>query len=249
MTQTTAIELTNELRQAMIDHAAAEAPRECCGMLVRNAEDDVLRYCRSRNLFAGEVGQDRFQIDPELYAAASDSGRIEAIVHSHPLASANPSMADRFGCERSGLPWLIVGWPSGVIKTIEPCGWVAPLVGREFEFGVLDCYTLIQDWYVREWSVALPDFEREDGFWERGEDIYREGFPLAGFAELPHGTVPQRGDVLLMHVRSEINNHGAVYLGDGQMLHHMFGAPSEVTVWGHAWQIRTSAVLRHRSRL
>ena len=35
-------------------------------------------------------------------------------------------MADRVGCERSGLPWLVMGWPSGVVKSIEPEGWQAP---------------------------------------------------------------------------------------------------------------------------
>jgi proteasome lid subunit RPN8/RPN11 len=91
---------------------------------------------------------DAFVLDPRDYAAAADEGTVLAIVHSHPNASAHPSMADRVMCERSGLPWLIMGWPSGVMTRTEPVGWRAPLVGREFHHGVLDCYTLIQDYYA-----------------------------------------------------------------------------------------------------
>ena len=71
----------------------------------------------------------------------------------------------------------------------------APLVGRAFHHGVLDCcYTLVRDWYRQERGVELLDFDRTDVWWERGENIYVEGFPVAGFravnrAEVSHGDV------------------------------------------------------------
>jgi proteasome lid subunit RPN8/RPN11 len=242
--------LGGALRAEMLAHAAEEAPLECCGLLVdvpaeaAGALHDQRVYVRSRNLRPD--GGERFELDPEIWAAAEEAGTIRAVVHSHPHASAHPSMADRAGCEASGVPWLIVGWPSGAMVAIEPEGWQAPLVGREFTFGVLDCYTLIQDWYWRQWQVRLPDFAREDGFWERGHALYREGFPAAGFTEV--AGEPQAGDVLLMRIRSEVENHAAVYLGDGVILHHLYGRPSGHDCWGHAWRTRTTAVLRHRSR-
>jgi proteasome lid subunit RPN8/RPN11 len=241
--------LPDDVRQAMIEHAGAEQPRECCGLLVRDTDAGTLHYMRAENLYRGLAGEDRFLLDPEAWAAAEAFGDVLAVVHSHPHASANPSMADRVQCERSGLPWIVVGWPSGMLVELAPSGWSAPLEGREFHHGVLDCYTLVQDWYWRELAIALPDFDREDGWWERGGNLYRANLERAGFVEVG-GQEPQRGDGLLMRVRSpEVDNHAAVYLGDGYMLHHLYGQLSRRERWDWPWQRRTTAIVRHRSLL
>lgn len=234
--------------KAMLQHAEEEAPRECCGLLVQ-AFDGAMHYRPAANLAPADAGRDRFTLDPQAWIDAESFGIVAAVVHSHPNASANPSMADRAQCERSGLPWLIVGWPSGAIVQVDPEGWEAPLEGRTFHHGVLDCYTLAQDWYRREWGLVLPDFEREDGWWERGRglNLYRDGLAAAGFVQV-HDE-PQRGDGLLMRVLSDVENHAAVYLGDGLMLHHLYGQLSRVERWDGPWQRRTTAVVRHRSRL
>lgn len=237
------IQLTNDLRAEMLDHAAAEEPRECCGLLVAMFEAQGLRYIPCKNV--APVGPDRFRVDPMDYALAEEQGEVVAVVHSHPNASANPSMADRVGCERSQLPWLVVGWPSGVIKQLEPEGWQAPYVGREFCHGVLDCYTLIQDWYWRELHIELPDFEREDTWWEGDQDLYMDNFAAAGFVKV--AGLPQRHDVALMQVLSNKANHGAVFVGGGNILHHLHGRLSCYDVYGGYWERHTMALLRHHS--
>jgi proteasome lid subunit RPN8/RPN11 len=250
VTSTTSVleQLGEDLRLAIIDHAGREAPRECCGLVVRDPDGGTLHYMPCDNLHPG--GQDRFELDPEGWRMAEDFGQVLAVVHSHPNASANPSMADRVGCERSGLPWLLVGWPSGVMKEVLPEGWQAPYTGRDFCHGVLDCYTLIQDWYRRELQLVLPEFEREDGWWERREghapqDLYMAGFEAAGFVRV--AGEPQRHDVILMQVKANVANHGAVYTGDDTLLHHLWGRLSCHDVYGGYWARHTVALLRHRS--
>lgn len=240
-------QLDVHVRTQMLAHATLEAPREACGVLARFAGGH-LAYCEGVN--TDSEGRDRFRLDPSIWAVVEDAGaEVAAIVHSHPGYSANPSMADRAQCEASGLPWVIVGLPSGHLVELAPSGWSAPLEGREFHFGVLDCYTLVQDWYHRTWGLVLPDFERTDGFWERGEHLYRNGLAEAGFVVSPTRD-PQVGDGLLMRVNSpEVDNHAAVYLGEGMMLHHLWGQPSRVERWDWPWQRRTTAIVRHRSRL
>lgn len=254
MTTNELLALVNDgLRAQLLAHAEREAPRECCGLLVRlNDAPDQVKYFPAKNLHTGAAGHDRFRLDPVDYCAAEEEGVIEAIVHSHPNASANPSMADRVGCEASGLPWLIVGWPSGVVKALQPEGWQAPLLGREFCHGVLDCYTLIQDYYRRELRIELPDFEREDDWWNKGQDLYMQGFERAGFVAVTDA--PRPHDVILMQVLADVANHGAVYLGDGVMLHHLFNRLSAREVYGDGsgggyWERHTLAILRHRSLL
>ncbi len=243
------LELVSEgLRAAMLAHAAEEAPRECCGLLVLDSAGTLV-YMRARNLHEGPAGEDRFLLDPAMWTVAEDLGDVLAVVHSHPNASAHPSMADRAMCERSGVNWVVMGWPSGVMTEIAPSGWSAPLEGRTFHFGVLDCYTLVQDWYRRVAQIELPDFEREDGFWTRGQHLYRDNLAAAGF-EVVHTTEPWPGDGLLMRIDSrEVDNHAALYLGEGMMLHHLYGQLSRKERWDWPWQRRTTAIVRHRSRM
>lgn len=245
------IELTNFVRHQVMEHAEEEAPRECCGLLVRG-QAGALMYLPAENRFAGKAGEDRFDMDPQAWVQAEELGEVVAVVHSHPNATANPSMADRVGCERSGLPWVVMGWPSGVFKQLQPCGWQAPYKGREFAHGVLDCYTLIQDWYLRELGLTLPDFDRDDDWWDDkpgqpAQDLYMDNFAKAGFVRVDGP--PLRHDVVLMQVKSNKANHGAIYLGNDVLLHHLHSRASCEDVYGGYWMRHTLAVLRHNTRV
>lgn len=230
-------------------HAVAEYPRECCGLIVVAGRKEVYRPCRN----TASTPSEHFRLPSEDYAAAEDIGRIVALVHSHPSAPATPSDADRIMCEASGLTWHIVSvgqvvgeTPScGDMQTIQPCGFEAPLVGRAFAHGILDCYTLVRDFYRRELGIALSQYEREDGWWEKGQDLYSlERLRAEGF-DLIEGA-PRRGDLVLMQIRSPVPNHAGVYLGDGQMLHHLADRLSETTPYGGMWAERTRYIVRHR---
>lgn len=222
---------------AIARHAALDYPREACGLVavIRGRQ----RYLPCRNT---AIGTEHFRIAPEDYARVEDIGEIIAVAHSHPDAPAAPSEHDRVVCEQSRLPWFIVSarkledegetfdltdW-----ARLDPSGYEAPLVGRPFSHGVLDCYSLIRDWYRRERGIELADFERRDDWWEKGEDLYRQQFAAAGFRALKEGEGPQTGDVFLAQIRSPVPNHGGVYVGDGLVLHHLHGRLSSRDVWG-----------------
>ena len=38
--------------------------------------------------------------------------------------------------------------------------------GRKFRFGVTDCYTMVRDFYKREFGIELRNYARYDKFWE-----------------------------------------------------------------------------------
>lgn len=234
-----------DLPQSVIDslraHAERAFPRESCGLIVLRG--GALDYVACRNL--ATEPEEQFILDPDDWARAEDTfDGIQAVVHSHPNASANPSDGDRLMCERSGLPWLVIGWPSGVLRWCEPCGFSLPLIGRQFEHGVVDCYTLVRDYYREVHGLALPDFARTDRWWERGEDLYLRNFKAAGFVEV---TDLQPGDGLLMQVLSDQVNHAAVYLGDNVILHHLYGRLSGRDTYGGYWQRHTRKVVRHHA--
>ena len=252
--------------EAIRQHAMAEYPRECCGLVVMVARKE--RYAPCRNI---APGADHFALAPDDYAAAEDAGRIVAIVHSHPDDTPAPSEADRVACEATGLPWHIVAVArdeagdvvAGEIRSFTPVGFQAPLLGRQFAHGVLDCYSLVRDWYKRERGVVLPDFVREDGWWEAGRtgDLYMDHYAEAGFRPLAVGEDIAPGDVILMQVRSSRANHAGVFLGSeglkeapglfavpDAMLHHLYGRQSERAVYGGYWREATRLVLRYEAK-
>ncbi len=81
--------------------------------------------------------------------------------------------------------------------------------------------------------------------------LYREaGFELIGTG--PGGAgLAREGDVLLFRVRSRVANHGAVYFGSGQILHHPSSLrPYDPTQMSrreslHRYQRMLVSVLRH----
>lgn len=230
--------------KAIREHAAQQYPREACGLVIVAKGRE--RYVPCRNL---AQGTEHFVMDPQDYAAAEDAGDVIAVVHSHPDAPATPSEADMVSCEATGLPWHILSWPADDFRTIEPSGYQAPLVGRTFAHGVLDCWSLVRDFYARELAIDLPDFERRDDWWAKGENLYIEGYPKAGFVHLNQDTPEKIGDVILMQRRADVPNHGGVYIGNGLMLHHMHGRLSTREVYGGYWREITRCVLRHKTLL
>lgn len=221
-------------------HAEREAPREACGLAV--VVKGRLRYVPCRNV----AGEAEFAIHPDDQAAAEDAGTVVAVCHSHVFIPPEPSEADRVMCEKTGLPWLIVNHPTGAHRVITPSGYRAPLIGRPFVHGALDCYSLCRDYYRETLGLDLPDYAREDDWWLKGGNLYLDHFAEAGFVEIDPGDL-RAHDALLMQVASPVPNHAAIYLGDGLILQHCHGRLSSRDVYGGYWRRVTVKALRHRS--
>lgn len=237
--------MKSNTESAIREHAAADYPRECCGLIVVVKGKE--RYLPCRNI--AESHNENFVLHPEDYALAEDMGEILAVVHSHPDAGNRPSEADRVQCAASGLPWYIVSvnaqGETSDIACYEPDNYEAPLVGRQFAHGVLDCYTLIRDYYQRELRIELPDFVREDNWWNKGDNLYMQHFADAGFDPIK-GAI-RKHDIIIMQVRAPVPNHAGVFIGDpDHMLHHMYGRLSTRDVYGGYYQEVTRIIVRHR---
>jgi len=221
-------------------HAEQEFPRESCGVV-------IIRHGRYRYLACRNVATDdsHFEIHAEDFADASDIGEITAIVHSHPNTPPLPSEADLVGCERSGLPWIIVNWPTGAIHQFAPTGHRAPLVGRPYTHGILDCYALVRDYYKTICGIELLDYDRVDEWWLKGQNLYEENFRANGFEVVTDAV--RLHDIFLMQVFSPVTNHAAVYVGDGMILQHCTNLLSSRDTYGGYWRKVTSKRVRHIS--
>ncbi len=228
-------------RAAAHADAVAQYPREACGLVV--IVKGRTRYWPCKNIAAGDG---HFVIDPHSYATAEDAGEVVGVFHSHPDASPEPSEADRRAAEATSVEWHILSLPSGEWASFKPSTYVAPLVGREFVHGVVDCYTLVRDWYRVARGIELLDFARTDEWWMHGQNLYLDNFGLAGFGSIPAGEM-SHGDVLLMKIQSPVPNHAAIYLGDGMILHHLYGRLSSRDQYNGLYQQLTVKTLRYAS--
>jgi proteasome lid subunit RPN8/RPN11 len=237
------IDLTPILPE-LFAHAEREQPRECCGLAI--VFKGKLQYRACKNISETE-GQ--FEIDPEDYALAEDAGEIVGVCHSHVYVNPNPSEADLVMCERGGVPWLIVNYPTGDYRQFEPKGYVAPLIGRTYSHAVLDCYQIVVDHFDRELNIKLPHFCRTDSWWEKGQNLYMEGLEKAGFVILGDQNYAdiRKHDCFLMQVSSPVPNHAAVYIGDNMILQHVAGRLSSRDIYGGFWRKSTNHVLRHKA--
>lgn len=226
----------------MLAHAERDFPRESCGLLV--VVKGRCRYLPCRNI---AERNEHFVLSPDDYGAAEDKGEVVAVVHSHCNLPPIPSQADLVGCEKSGVPWIIVSWPTAQVKQIEPSGYVAPLYGREFSHGILDCYSLIRDYYMQNLNIQMSDYARDDEWWLKAQNLYLDNFEEEGFVVV--NGQPEVHDLFLMQMMSAVPNHAAVYVGDGLILHHAAGRLSSRDVYGGWYQKITTHQLRHRSLL
>jgi len=224
-------------------HAQREYPKECCGFVIVERGKPVYLPVANRS----ELPDQNFAIAPQDWAAAEDRGQIIRVVHSHCNISPDPSDGDRVSCERTQVMWLIVNWPTGQIVEFAPSGFKAPLVGRPFAHGTLDCYALIRDYYRETLGIEIIDFDRREQWWLKGDNLYMQGYEQAGFVRINDLDTIQEHDVLMMQIASPVVNHAAVYVGNNQILQHCAGRLSSRDVYGGGWRRATRFLVRHKS--
>ena len=98
----------------MIDHALAEAPNECCGV-VSTRDGEAIRVYPAENVHASPL---RYEISPEellrIYMEIEDQGcELGAIYHSHTRSQPYPSQTDVN---------LAAGWPDPIYVIIGLAG-------------------------------------------------------------------------------------------------------------------------------
>lgn len=130
------------------------------------------------------------------------------------------------------------------------------LLNLEFEHGVQDCYTMLQRVFKDNLDITLSDYARPDDWWiQEGFDLYRDNFKHEGFITLNFNdnlSDLQPFDVMLIAIPDPrkpsvmVINHCAVYLGNGEVIHHRLGLRSERKRYSGALRNLTCMVIRHK---
>jgi len=204
-------------KEAALAHAKDQDPKESCGLLLNIKGKERYYPCRNLSMTAFQC----FIIDPEDYIRADNTGDIIAVIHSHPVTPPVPSQSDKVACEQSGLVWHIVNPKTESWGYLEPTGYKAPILGREWAWGVTDCYTLVRDWYKEKLDIELIDWQRPTTLDDFNKNpMFEKCAEQTGFRELKPDEKLVNGDLLFMSILSNNLNHVAIFI-DGDVLHHL----------------------------
>jgi proteasome lid subunit RPN8/RPN11 len=237
--------ILNEQQKAEIkSHAIAryeDGKEECCGFI---SESGQIIPCQN----VSETPAKNFVISTPC------RGRYAAIYHSHTTGLCNFSPSDGLGCKNTKVPWVLYNVPTNDFKIIDPSG-DAPYLDRDFCWWVNDCYSLVKDFYQREFSIDLIDYDRpelsdtpEIRWQPDGWNGFEESTGELGFIRLGQNQQLQRGDVALFALHGGVANHlGIIDDVDRQLfLHQLMWEPSRHDIWADSWQRFCVGVYRHK---
>lgn len=221
------------LEQDLIDYAAG-SENEVCGLIVENT---YFYPCNNVSVSPATA----FEISVDDYIRIEQKGRITAVYHSHSGNNPVLSAADRHMQVQDGLEWWLAS--AGQLRKFRP---VPHLLGRSFEHGVMDCYTLFRDAY-HLCGIDMPDFQRTDQWWLRGENLYIKNMEPTGFYQIDPA-LAQPGDVIIRQPFKGADPCHAMILLDGNMvLHHDHaGNLSRREPFRPAYIRQTHSIWRHK---
>ena len=103
------------MMQDIFNHAEEEAPRECCGLVIE--ENNNEKYIPFENI---STNKNEFMMDAKTFVKYQLISKIKYVVHSHYGQDCQPSKADITQCREVGIPYLIVSYPDKEYTILQP---------------------------------------------------------------------------------------------------------------------------------
>ena len=225
-------------------------PNECCGLVIKSGKNQIVYT--AENIHKDKT--EHFKIDPLELTTAENLGTILCVYHSHTNENLKLSLNDLWCSDVSRVPFFLVSkYENKFHYDYYDPNKINPYLGREWDWGRNDCYSLVKDWYEKELNIILSPFrryelEQADLNWDR----FRENFREEGFEDVIQG-IPnknesiKRGDIIMMAIQSSNINHIAVYTDEinNLILHHLQNRLSECHLYGGWWREVTRSIIRH----
>ncbi|HCY86587.1 MAG TPA: hypothetical protein DHV36_15745 [Desulfobacteraceae bacterium] len=201
--------------QDAVAHARMCYPFEACGAVINDRFVPFENQARDR--------ENNFLINDRSFDQAYRAGQVQAVIHSH-NDHPHASQADQEQQQAMDIPFGIINLRNNSVLNVVFWGDGIPrepLCGRQFFYGVWDCFSLVRDFIRERWGLITPNPTREYGWWHKGVKVF-EPFLEGG---LPFKPVPldkiQPDDILFYGLYgSPILNHCGVLMESGLILHH-----------------------------
>lgn len=224
---------------AIIKHLRSEFPYEGVGVIIND------KYIPCENV--AQNPEEHFDIGKKQYKELRALGEFQAVVHSH-NDYPHISEDDMRSQMETLIPYGMVSLKNGSVQRIVWWGDALEpqnLLNRYFIHGVYDCYGLVRDFY-RHHGIVIPNFVRENVWWEDNKGMFEQNFEAAGFEKITVDEV-KPGDTVLMKIRGCIQNnyanHCGIVLEGNTLLHHLYNRASRIEPIG-GWKKCVTTYLR-----
>lgn len=209
--------LTPKIKKDIKKHALSLKNEEICGLIVLKDFEYIYVSCENIALDKTKF----FILNPEDYLKASELGIIQANVHSHPNGNIF-SEFDKINSNNFNLTYILYHIEKDQFFQYTPGEEQNKYIGRNFEIGKNDCFSLLEEFYIDKFGFMFNKFDKLNKRTENWDkelvNIFDEMMEFnPQFFEVTEG--PRKyGDINIYNITGK-PDHFAVYLGDDMILH------------------------------
>ena len=233
--------LSSHIKKQINAEYVKERPKECCGLIVSNK--GVLTCVPAKN---DSLEKDFFRVNPRDYLQASNLGEIVAVYHSHTNGNQNFSEFDKFNSISHNITYVMYCPENNTLLQFSPSySEFNTYVGRKFEIGESDCYSLVRSFYEAELKISLGHYYRDQNWRSYLSDLFEKHFEDEGFYEV--SSLNKYDCVLFSNGKNKPCSHISLYLGNGMILHQPEKSYSRIeSLTGRHLQL-IKKVIRHKN--
>lgn len=216
-------------------------PMEGCGIILENI------FIPFENISIDPINYFEFsEKDSKYLLSLSEEYQI---IHSHTQESftydpRTPSKEDMIGQENTQVEWGIVHCDGKAVSDILWFGSpkTDDLIGRKYIHNVYDCFTLVRDFYFKEFIIDVGSHPRPPEWEEWNPHYINNTYKNLGFIDIKKEDI-KYGDVVLFAIASRTSNHVGIYLGDDKFIHHLYQRTSSIDTFSK-WNRQLIKVIR-----
>ena len=218
--------IDNKIKNFIKKHAQDEQNNEVCGFIVE--KNNTFSFLRCKN--TSKYPEINFEISPFDYLnIKKNSDKIHYIYHSHPNCNnCEFSEKDKNCSEILNLPMILFCTKTSEFKIFNPNNINYNFVGRYYEYGKYDCFSLILDFFKNEKNIIINydknKYNDKNIFIsDTLKKYFIEIFCNNKFKILNKNESLLKNDVILLDMLRDFNpKHLGIYLGEGYLLHQPF---------------------------
>lgn len=229
------------IKRLIKTHALAETPKESCGFIYTTEKDVNTFACKNISVEPEEA----FEIEQDQYFDCCRHGQVIGIYHSGRDAAF--SLSDIHNADNWPLPLYLYSTNEDSFKTYIPKNYRTDYIGRQFIWGVYDCYTLVKDYYRREKNIHLGDYDCDESYETGQKQDIMLNLGKEGFLQSSDISSANESDVLIFKCGNEW--HIGVYLGNNSFLHQPLRGQSRIEAIDGFWAKNLKFVLKHKTLL
>lgn len=218
-----------------IKQLALQTNNEVCGAIVNNN----VYPCQNISINP----EKNFIISPLDYLKINKIGKINYIYHSH---NQNPTFSefDEINLHNLKLRGFLYCKETDSFNYFFPESYQNTYVGRPFEIGISDCYSLVYDYYKNELNIKLPEIKRADGWYKKTPNIVNENIPPSFIKiKLEEG---KKNDIVIFDLLdNNVPCHFGIYLENDLILHHQRNKLSTIELMPPERKKRVAYLLKY----